>query len=547
MSIDHLAVPAEKLTQVCSPDDLGFETTEEVEPLKGTIGQERAVSAVELALDIDAPGFNLFISGLPGSGRNTALRAHLERMASERSVPPDWGYVHNFQDPSQPVAISLPCGMMRSLARDMDDLVETSRREVPRAFESDDYSHRVDEVMKEIQDKRQAMTDELEKEAQHEGFTLTFSQVGISPVPLVQGRPITQEEFKGMPAENQAELRERAEGIQHSVTHATRELRQLSKEAGERAREVDSELMRFTLSPITDELRAKYGDHQAVGDYLDQVESDMVERLEIFKPKEEPAAPTSYLGNLPTDEDVFSRYRVNDLVDNTNCEGAPVIFEYSPSYYNLFGRIEYRARVGTLTTDLTMIKPGAIHRANGGYLVLQARDLLLNPFSWDTLKRTLRSGDARIENVGEQYSPVPSATLRPQPIPIDAKIVLIGSPLLLQMLQVGDEDFRRYFKVTADFDTLMDRSPENLSRYASFVAARCRDGGLRPFHKTAVARIIDYSSRLVEDQEKLTTRFMDVADMITEANYWAAKDDSPAVMGGGMSAKPSSRTCTGPA
>ena len=532
MSIDHLAVPAEKLTQVCSPDDLGFETTEEVEPLKGTIGQERAVSAVELALDIDAPGFNLFISGLPGSGRNTALRAHLERMASERSVPPDWGYVHNFQDPSQPVAISLPCGMMRSLARDMDDLVETSRREVPRAFESDDYSHRVDEVMKEIQDKRQAMTDKLEKEAQHEGFTLTFSQVGISPVPLVQGRPITQEEFKGMSAENQAELRERAEGIQHSVTHATRELRQLSKEAGERAREVDSELMRFTLSPITDELRAKYGDHQAVGDYLDQVESDMVERLEIFKPKEEPAAPTSYLGNLPTDEDVFSRYRVNDLVDNTNCEGAPVIFEYSPSYYNLFGRIEYRARVGTLTTDLTMIKPGAIHRANGGYLVLQARDLLLNPFSWDTLKRTLRSGDARIENVGEQYSPVPSATLRPQPIPIDAKIVLIGSPLLLQMLQVGDEDFRRYFKVTADFDTLMDRSPENLSRYASFVAARCRDGGLRPFHKTAVARIIDYSSRLVEDQEKLTTRFMDVADMITEANYWAAKDDSPAVMGG---------------
>ena len=226
---------------------------------------------------------------------------------------------------------------------------------------------------------------------------------------------------------------------------------------------------------------------------------------------------------------MFARYRVNDLVDNSTCEGAPVIFEYSPTYYNLFGRIDYQAKIGTLTTDLTMIKPGAIHRANGGYLIAQARDLLTSPLAWETLKRTLRSGEVRIENIGEQYSPLPSTTLRPQPIPVNCKIVLVGSPGLSHLLRAGDEDFQRYFKVTADFDTLMERNTENMGKYAAFVAARCRDSGLRPFHNTGVARIIDYSSRLVEDQGKLTTRFMDVADMITEANYWAGKDNSDVV------------------
>ena len=226
------------------------------------------------------------------------------------------------------------------------------------------------------------------------------------------------------------------------------------------------------------------------------------------------------------DEDVLVRYRVNDLVDNTACVSAPVVVEHSPSYYNLFGRIDYRAQMGTFATDHTMIKCGSMHRANGGYLVLQARDFLASPLAWDTLKRTLRSGQIRIENIGEQYSPLPTATMRPQPIPFSTKIVIVGTPDLLRMLQTFDEDFRRYFKIMADFDTLMDRTPENMAKYAAFVAARCRDGELKPFHKTAVARIIDYSSRIVEHQAKLTTRFMDVSDIITEASYWAGVENA---------------------
>lgn len=220
------------------------------------------------------------------------------------------------------------------------------------------------------------------------------------------------------------------------------------------------------------------------------------------------------------------------MVDNSACVGAPVVFEHSPTYYNLFGRIEYRAQAGTFNTDLTMIRCGSLHRANGGYLVLQARDLLGSSLSWETLKkRTLRSRELQIENIGEQFSALPSATLRPQPIPINVRIILVGTPALLRNLQAYDDDFKRYFKVAAEFDSLMERSPENLMKYASFVAARCQQNELRPFHSAAVARIVDHSSRLVEHQKKLTTRFMDVSQIVTESDFWAGKDKAKVVMG----------------
>ena len=531
MSIDSLEVPVDRLTQRCNADDLGFETTDDVEPLEGTIGQERAISSLELGLDIDAAGFNLFIAGPSGTGRNTALRSYVERIAVKKPVPPDWGYVYNFQDSAQPVAVSLPSGMLKQLSRQMDDLVDTCRREIPRAFESDDYAHRVEEVMKDVQARRQAITNELEKLALAEGFALTSGQAGITPVPLKDSRPMSQEDFAVLPEDEREQLKEKAEKLQHTVNHGLVELRRLNKEAEEQTTKVDSDLVRFTLTPIIDELQKEYADHAPVVEFLDQVESDMADNLEIFKTDDKTPAPGMPPQGFVTDEDPFIKYRVNDLVDNTACVGAPIIFEYSPTYYNIFGRIDYRARYGTLATDHTMIKAGALHLANGGYLVLQARDLLTSPLSWETLKRTLRSQQIRVENIGEQYSPLPSASLRPQPIPFEAKVVIVGSPDVMRLLQAYDEDFRRLFKVTADFDNLMDRTEQNMARYASFVSARCREKGLRPFHNTAVARVVDHSSRLVEHQDKLTTRFMDVSDILTEANYWAGEDNAPVVMG----------------
>ena len=528
MSAERLKAPVSMLNNRCDPDSLGFETTDEIAPLAEMIGQERAVSALELALTIEDPGFNLFISGLPGTGRNSALRDHVERLARRRPSPPDWGYVHNFEDPSQPVPISLPCGRMQALAADMDELVDTVRRDVPRVFESDEYSQRMEAAMQDLQSQRQEKTAAMEQAALTAGFLLGSTPAGVTPLPAKGGRPLSQEEYANLSETERQELQQRAEQLQQSINRTLGEIRRLGKAAMEETRNVDKEIVRFTLTPIIDELQEKYQDFPDIVTYLDRVEADLVEHHDHLKPKEPtPGSP----GQPTTDEEAFIRYRVNNLVDNTRCESAPIVFEHNPTYYNLFGRVDYQARLGTLNTNHMMIRCGAMHKANGGYLILQARDLLTSPLSWQTLKRALHSRDICIENLGEQYSPLPSATLRPLPIPVDAKIIIVGTPDVLMLLQAVDEDFQRYFKVTADFDTLMERTPENIAKYAAYIAGRRREAGLRPFHKTAVARIIDHSSRLAGHQEKLTTRFMDVADIVTEANYWAGTTQAASVTG----------------
>lgn len=369
MTTESFKVPSENLGAFYDPAALGFETTDELSPLEGTIGQERAISALELGLDISEPGFNIFISGPPGSGRNTAIRAYVDRIAADKPNPSDWGYVHNFDDPAQSIAIKLPCGMMRILLRDMEELVGTCRREIPRAFESDDYTHRVEDALKEVQAQTKTMTDELDQRAEEAGFALRPTQTGITPVPIADGQPIPAEQFAAMSKEEIDGMRERAEKLQHDVGHTTTELKRLGKVAVEQARDVDTEVVRFTLTPIVDELQTKYAEFPEVVEYLGRVEADMAERQEIFKPAED-AAPQPIPGftDRANPDELFASYRVNDVVDNSACVGAPVVFEHSPTYYNLFGRIEYRAQAGTFNTDLTMIRFGSLHRANGGYL-----------------------------------------------------------------------------------------------------------------------------------------------------------------------------------
>ena len=530
MGIERLEVPLDSLKKRFDPESLGFETTDEVSPLDGLLGQERAESALELALGIDAPGFNLFISGPTGTGRHTAVRRHVERLALHKPIPPDWGYVHNFQDPAQPVPISLPCGWVKTLAADMDEMIETVRRDVPRAFEGDAYRESMEKAMESIQVRRQEMTAGMEQAARQAGFTLRSTQVGLTPLPVIDGKPASQEVFAALPAPEQARLRQAADDIQAVINRTLVEIRRLSKEAVEQARNVDREIVHFALTPIVAELQEKYKERPEVVSYLEQVEKDMVERLDILKPKDPKPEAAPFQPSVD-EEEAFTRYRVNDLVDNATCVVAPTVVAHNPTYYNLFGRIDYQSRMGTLTTNHMMIKCGALHEANGGYLILQARELLSNPLSWQTLKRTLHSGEIAIENMGEQFSALPSSTLRPRPIPLDAKVIIVGTPGVLFRLQAFDEEFMRYFKVTADFETDMDRTPENVAKFAAYVSEQCRDGGLRPFHKTAVARVIDYSSRIAAHQDKLTTRFMGIADLITEADYWARSGGSGLVMG----------------
>lgn len=524
---ERLEVPAERLRWGCDPSRLPFESTEEVEPLEGTVGQERAVSAIEFGVDIDSGGFNIFVSGPPGSGRASTAMSYLEQAARTRPAPDDWVYVHNFSDPYHPRAIRLPAGEGAALAKRMDELVEAARREIPRAFESEDYERRRNEILTQLHQQQQALYSQIQEAAKSQGFTIELTPAGILTVPLVDDHPLSTEEYERLPQEIKEELERRGEELRNRLEQALHEGRMLEKDAMERLRQLEREVALFAVGHLFDELRDRYHGRQDVQEYLRQVQEDIPEHLEDFQVGRQsqeglPGALAELQG--ATREEHLARYTVNVFVDHSQTRGAPVIQEHNPTYYNLMGRLEYQARFGAMTTDFRQIKSGAIHRANGGYLLLDALDVLISPLAWDALKKAIQTRQARIENLGEQFSSIPAATLRPEAIPLNLKVVMVGDPFVYYLLYHLDEDFRKLFKVKADFGPDMDRSDQHILRYAGFIGRLVRERGLRHFDRAGVSRIVEYGVRLVEDQNKLSTRLADVADMVVEASYWAGKN-----------------------
>jgi predicted ATP-dependent protease len=509
-----------QLRRRLDPEKLPFRTTEEVEPLVGTIGQPRALAAIEFGLEVETPGYNLFVAGVPGSGRLSTVRDYLERFAQAKPSPNDWVYVHNFDDSDHPHAIALPAGRGDQLARDMDELLRAARREIPKVLESEDYERRQREVADEVGKKRDLLGEELKRFARDRGFQAELTPVGVASVPLLDERPLTQEQFARLPAEQRERITRASRELQEESASVLHRLHQLEKETVARIRDVEREIVRFATGPLFQELRDRYVDQPEVLAYLAHVEEDVLEHLDEFREHEESPLPLLLGGHR---RDNFSRYRVNVFVENSAVRGAPVVLERNPTYYNLQGRVEYRAAFGSMVTDFREIKPGSLHRANGGFLVVEVLDLLRHPFSWDALKRALRGREVRIENLGEEFSAIPSATLRPEPIPLDVKVVLIGSPLLYRLLHQLDEDFRELFKVKADFAPEMEWGEEHFAGYAAFVRSCVDAAGLRHFDRTAVARLVECGARLREHQRKLSTRLLEISDIVSEASFWAGK------------------------
>ncbi len=520
---------ADALYCVCNPDDLGFETTAEVPPADGTVGQDRALRSLQFGLEIEAAGYNLFVSGPPGTGRNYTLRVAVERIAAGRPLPPDWCYVHNFDDHRQPSVMSLPAGRGPALAQHMDGFIDACRREIPRHFETDAYVKNREQLMHEFGGQREKVFEGVEQEARKRGFTLNVGPMGVATVPVkADGQPMSREEFAALPDEERKKLEERGEELQLLISQALLQTRRQEREAQSRLEELDKSVAKYAIAPPLNELRQEYMDIPKAVAYLDQVEKDIIEHLDQFRATDGSAQQVPPMLRGVAD-DFFTRYKANAIISREGGGGAPVVIEHNPTYYNLFGRVDYRSQLGSMTTDHMMIKAGAIHRANGGYLVLQAIDVITTPLAWETLKRTIRCREAQILNLGDQFSAIPVATLTPQPLPLDVKIVLVGNPRMYQMLQSADEDFRKLFRVKADFTVDMDRSPDCVKLYGGFISSQVRDEHLRPFHKTAVARVVEHGSRLVEHQHKLSTRFLDISDLLTEANFWAGDEKSDLV------------------
>ncbi len=518
-------LPVEKLRKMCDPQELSCETSEEVEPLETIIGQERAVRSLEFGLGIKETGFNIYVAGPPGTGKTTAVKRFLEEAAKDKPVPPDWCYVNNFRDPYRPKALRLPPGRGREFQQDVKNLVEGARQEIPRIFESDDYAARREETVQVFQKQKQELISQMGEKAQKQGFLLQVSPMGLLIIPMKDGKPLTEEEFGALSPEVREEMIKKRQSLQEELKKAMRQFSSLDKKANEALRELDQEIVLYTIDQPVRELIEKYKDLPEIVAYLEEVKDDIVLNLSQFRKQAEGQPVPSLLmpgaGELP-----FRKYEVNVVVDNSELEGAPVVMELNPTYNNLFGRIEKEAQFGALVTDFTMIREGSLHRANGGYLVLPVNEVLRNLFSWDSLKRALRNKEIVVEEAGERLGFITTKSLRPEPIPLDVKVVLIGQPTLYYLLYTMDEDFSELFKVKADFDTQMDRTPENTRDYISFVCTLCREEGLKHLDASALAKLIEHSSRLAEDQEKLSAKFGEISDIIREASFYAVQEDS---------------------
>jgi lon-related putative ATP-dependent protease len=519
----------DQLYAFCDPDIFTFKTTHDLPDFKETIGQERALNAIDFGLSLDSKGFNIFILGEHGTGKMTTVKSFLSQKAMDEPVPRDWCYVYNFRDPDVPLAVSFDPGMALVFQKDMDEIVKILKIEIPKVFESKEYEKQRNKIIEESQKKQKEVFAALENEAQAKGFSIRKTVSGLLIVPVKKtGDPLTEEEYEALDERTRKKLDEMGKTLQEKLNDIVRIIRESEKTVKETMTKLEKEAALSAVGHLIDELKNTYRDHEKITAYLDDVKEDILGHIDDFKGQEEQAPQLPFM-KLSKTEPVFTRYTVNVLVNNIDCKGAPCVFESNPTYYNLFGRIEHKVQYGVAFTDFSMIKAGSLHKANGGYVVMNALDLLRNLFAYDALKRAIRNNEVKIEDVWEQYRLVSTTNIRPEAIPLDIKVILTGTPYLYYLLYNLDDDYRELFKVKADFESRMKRTDENIKRYAFFIATLCREENLLPFDKKGVAKIIEAGSRLAEHQHKLSARFSDIADILREASYWASKSGGTVV------------------
>lgn len=522
-------LPIEALYRYCDPKNLGFNTTDELSDLDKVIGQPRALRALELGSEVSSPGYNIFVLGIPASGRTTLTQEYLERKAIHETVPPDICYVTNFNNPLVPNALQIPAGQGTKLRDGLREIIDFCVQEIPKVFESEEYIHDRDNIINQTKIIQEKEFNRLQEQVKKYNFLIVRTPYGFVLTPAINGEPIKPEDLEKLSPEQKTNLEKLQNQLSEQVQNAISKLSEMDRDNAEKIADLNSRTITYLINPLFDTLQKKFPELIEVQEYLESVRKDILNNLTHFQPDQKSdlnklLSQTSFGGS-----DWLRRYNVNLLVDNSSLKGAPVVVESHPSYQNLIGRIEHEFVMGATRTDFTMIRAGALHKANGGYLIIPARDVLINPYAWEGLKRVLRDRYIRIIEVGTQLGVLSTVTLEPEPIPLNTKIILVGTHLLYYLLRANDEDFAKLFKVRAEFATDMERSPETESEYSFFVKSVLEENQLPPFDSTAVARVIEYSSRLAEHQEKLSTRFGKIADLVCEAAYWARKNQQKMV------------------
>ena len=500
--------------RACPEEALGFEVTSELTSLDLLSGHVRAREALDFGTSIRSDGFNLFVLGQPGHGKHDLVGRYLVERSRDEPAPPDWCYLYNFEDPSVPLYLCLPRGVGRQLKRDIDTLVDELRDAIPAVFESDEYQNRLQEMKQAMGERQRDAIEAVRREAKEQGILLLSTPNGFSFAPADDDDKMrSPEQYNELPQEERERIEHTVEILQRKLTKAIRRMPRLAKELREQVNQLNEEVMQSAIGAPLVELEERYAEEEGVIAHLGAIRQAILQHVEAFI-AEEPEIPP---------EAVFSRFHVNLLVDNHDTEGAPVVYQDLPGHQHLVGRIEHHVHNGTLLTDFSLIRAGALHRANGGYLVLDVRGVLTQPGAWETLKRILHAGEIRTESLEQAYGLISTVSLEPEPIPLDVKIVLLGERLLYYLLCEHDPEFLELFKVMVDLEDELVRSEENLALYARMVATLARESALRPLDRSGVAATIERASRLADDQQRLTARHRDLSDLLLEADHWAGQ------------------------
>jgi lon-related putative ATP-dependent protease len=514
----------DKVYKICNPDDVGCDTSLELTALETIVGQDRAIRAMQFGLGIKEKGFNIYVSGLPGTGRTTAVRRYLEEVAVTKPVPSDWCHVNDFRDAYRPNALRLPPGRAVELQRGLETLTKIVFQEVRNVFESEEYAKNKEETLTKFQQRKQEILEHVNQEAVNDGFVLQATPMGVATVPTHNGKPLSEEDFVKLSQKEKESLMERQKKVQDALEASVRQTRSLDKEARDALDKLDREVASYAHHHWIEDIKEKFQDLPEVLEYIDAVQADILDQVELFKADsqdETPALPFA----VPPKGLPLKKYAVNILVDNSKLKGAPVIVETNPTHDNLFGRIEQEARFGALVTDFTLVRSGSLHRANGGYLVLPVEDVLRNPFVWEDLSHALANAKIVIEDASEKFG-FSTKSLQPEPVPLDIKVILIGRPDIFQLLLSYEPHFHELFKVKAEFDTAMTRNDVHTREYAAFATTLCNSENLKHLDRSAISRLVEHGSRLAEDQRKLSTRFGEISDVIREASYYAGLESA---------------------
>ncbi|MCF7898138.1 MAG: AAA family ATPase [Candidatus Omnitrophica bacterium] len=510
------------LRNECDLGKLDFKTTDDVKlDSRKMVGQDRALHSIGFGLNIESEGFNLYVSGPSGTGRNTTIADQVKKAAKDKPAPEDICYLYNFQNPDEPKAIKLPPGVGLKFKKDVEEFIKELRNSIQKSFSSDQYQKQKKQIMSKFEQTKEALQAEMSKFAKEKGFSLQQTAIGIAAVPTHKGKPLSDQDYDQLSEKDKNEVQKKRDQIYEKLYDISKRIREKEKQAKEELKGLDKKVGLYAIEHLLDDLVSQYSGYDALKKHFEAIKDDLVENLDAFKQEEKPKSPLPLPGQDASKKDPTFKYQVNLLVDNNQQKGAPVISEHNPTYYNLTGYVEYKAKFGVLSTDFTMIKPGAFHKANGGYLIIQASQILRDYFAWDALKKILRYKKVKMENLGQRYGFVPTTGLKPEPLPVDVKVIIIGNPLFYRLLFQYDEDFRKLFKVKADFDISLRRDDDIISRYTQFIARKAKEEKMLSFDQQSVAKIIDYASRLSSDKKKLTARFNDIVNLMAEANYWA--------------------------